>query len=156
MPQNYSALIIADTSCLIALTNIELLDILKKMCSTVVVTPEIAGEYGEPLPDWIKIEAVKNTPILETIQHDLDRGESSAIALAMETEDALLILDEKKARSYAKRHNLTHTGTIGLLLDAYQEHLLEDIETIIDKLHNIGFRMPSGIDAFIKSDRRFP
>jgi predicted nucleic acid-binding protein len=126
------------------------------MCSTVVVTPEIAGEYGEPLPDWIKIEAVKNTPVLETIQHDLDRGESSAIALAMETEDALLILDEKKARGYAKKHNLKHTGTIGLLFDAYQEHFLEDIETIVAKLHDVGFRMPSGIEAFIKSDRRFP
>jgi predicted nucleic acid-binding protein len=153
MPQDYSALIISDTSCLIALTNIGLLDILKKMCSTVVVTPEIADEYGEPLPDWIKIEIVKNTTVLEAVQHDLDRGESSAIALAMETGNALLILDEKKARSYAKRHNLKHTGTIGLLLDAYQEHLLEDIETIVNKLQDIGFRMPSGMKTLIKRDR---
>jgi predicted nucleic acid-binding protein len=152
MPQDYNTLIISDTSCLIALTNIGLLDILKKMCSIVVVTPEIAGEYGESLPDWIKIEAVKNIPVLEAIQHDLDRGESSAIALAIETENALLILDEKKARNYAKRHNLKHTGTIGLLLNAYQEHLLEDIETIVDKLQDIGFRMPIGIDALFRRD----
>jgi hypothetical protein len=46
------------------------------MCSTVVVTPEIAGEYGDPLPEWIKIVGVKNTPVLEAVQYDLDRGES--------------------------------------------------------------------------------
>jgi predicted nucleic acid-binding protein len=72
------------------------------MCSTVVVTPEIAGEYGEPLPDWIKIEAVKNILVLGAVEHDLDRGESSAIALAMETENALLILDDRKLEAMRK------------------------------------------------------
>jgi predicted nucleic acid-binding protein len=60
MSQDYSAFIIADTSCLIALTNIGLLDILKKMCSTVVVTPEIADEYGEPVPATIEAFIKRN------------------------------------------------------------------------------------------------
>jgi predicted nucleic acid-binding protein len=80
MPQDYSALIIADTSCLIALTNIGLLDILKKMCLTVIVTPEIAAEYVKPLPDWIKIKKIENALMLTTLQNFLDIGESSVIA----------------------------------------------------------------------------
>jgi predicted nucleic acid-binding protein len=40
-----------------------------------------------------------------------------------------------------------------LLFDAYQEHLLEDIKTIVDKLTDIGFRIPAGIDALIKRGR---
>jgi predicted nucleic acid-binding protein len=68
----------------------------------------------------------------------------------MESENALLILDEKKARNYAKRHGLRLTGTIGILLDAYYDNLFEDIDIVIDKLKNIGFRMSANINTFTK------
>jgi predicted nucleic acid-binding protein len=55
-----SQLIISDTSCLIALTNIGLLDVLTHLYGTIFVTQEIADEYREPLPDWITVERVKD------------------------------------------------------------------------------------------------
>jgi predicted nucleic acid-binding protein len=59
MPANSEKrLIISDTSCLIGLTNIGMLDVLKQLYNTVIVTREIAREYGEPLPDWILVRNV--------------------------------------------------------------------------------------------------
>jgi hypothetical protein len=56
MPPNFfDKLIIADTSCLIALTNIGSLDVLRQVCQTVFITPEIAGEYGEDLPPGLRL-----------------------------------------------------------------------------------------------------
>lgn len=48
---------ISNTSCLIVLDNIGLLDILKKLYSKIVITQEVAEEFGKNLPDWIEIKA---------------------------------------------------------------------------------------------------
>ncbi len=50
--------IISDTSCFIILTNIGELDLLHKVYGQIVTTPEIAAEFGEPLPDWVEVAAV--------------------------------------------------------------------------------------------------
>jgi predicted nucleic acid-binding protein len=45
--------IISDTSCFIILANIGELDLLHKVYGQIVTTPDIATEYGEPLPEWV-------------------------------------------------------------------------------------------------------
>jgi predicted nucleic acid-binding protein len=52
--------VIADTSCLIALSKIEAIELLKELYEEVFITEEIAFEFGEKLPEWIKIDNVKN------------------------------------------------------------------------------------------------
>lgn len=52
--------IIADTSCLILLTNIGELDLLHKVYGHIITTQDIATEYGEALPDWIEIEQIQD------------------------------------------------------------------------------------------------
>jgi predicted nucleic acid-binding protein len=76
MPGNYyDKLVIADTSCLIALGNVGQMDILKALCKTVYITPEIALEFGEPLPPWIQAVQVRDTATLQTIhRHSNDRN----------------------------------------------------------------------------------
>lgn len=49
-------IIIADTSCLIVLSNINELDILRRLYSEITITPEVASEYIHELPGWIKIK----------------------------------------------------------------------------------------------------
>jgi len=53
-------IIISDTSSLIALANIGELELLKKVYEEVVITPDIAEEYGLETPDWIRIEQIKD------------------------------------------------------------------------------------------------
>jgi predicted nucleic acid-binding protein len=121
------------------------------LCGFVTITPEIAQEYGEPLPEWIVISSAKNTETMRTIQEILDMGESSAIALAFETENALLILDDKHARQFAKNLGLNVTGTLGILISACQNGIIKDIQeinTIIAKLRAINFHIPSDAEKY--------
>lgn len=96
-------IIIADSSCLIAISNIEELELLKELYSYITITPEVQKEFGQPIPDWILTEEVQNKKIVELLELDLDKGEASAIALAIEHEPSLLIIDEKKGRRIAQK-----------------------------------------------------
>jgi predicted nucleic acid-binding protein len=53
--------VISNTSCLIALSNINRLEILHKRYDRIIITPEVAYELGESLPDWIAVIPVKDT-----------------------------------------------------------------------------------------------
>jgi len=143
--------IISNTSCLIALSNIGRLDILRALYGTVIVTPEVSGEFGIGLPDWIQVVPVSDPSKTKLIQGVLDLGESSSIALALETDDPLLILDDGKARKYAKSIGLTLTGTIGVVVKAKQSgYIAESIETIMTEFRNNGFHIPPEIEKILR------
>lgn len=78
-------IIISDTSCFIILTNIGELDLLQKIYGQITTTIEIATEFGETLPEWVEIITVKDKSKQLLLEMQIDKGESSAIALAMET-----------------------------------------------------------------------
>ena len=95
--------IISDTSCFILLTNIGELDILQKVYGEIVTTVDIALEFGETLPEWVEIVPVKDKYRQQLLEMQIDRGESSAIALALEMPNSTVILDDYKARKIADR-----------------------------------------------------
>jgi predicted nucleic acid-binding protein len=151
MPESFcDKIVISDTSCLIAFANIEQLEILHALCPSIITTPEVAVEYKDPLPEWIRIAQVKDTIKTNSLHTVLGLGESSAIALALETENALVILDDKKARHYAKNLGLDIIGLLGLLIRAYKQGLITDIDSVIDRLREIGFRLPTNTNDLIK------
>jgi predicted nucleic acid-binding protein len=110
-----SKTIISDTSCFIVLSKIGRLEILQQLFGTIVTTPEIADEYGENLPDWIEIVAVKDKHKQQLFEINVDKGEASAMALALETENSLIIIDDYKARKLAHSLHLDYMGTIGII-----------------------------------------
>jgi len=110
-------IVIADTTCFILLDKIGELSLLKSLFGSVVTTTIIATEFGEPLPDWVQIKEVKDVLFQATL--DVDLGEASAIALAIESPPSLIVLDDDKARKKARRLQLNVTGTLGLFLKAF-------------------------------------
>jgi predicted nucleic acid-binding protein len=52
--------IISDTSCLIILTKIGEIDLLRQLYKTVTITQDISLEYGENLPDWFEVQQFKD------------------------------------------------------------------------------------------------
>ena len=104
--------IIADSSCLIALSNINELEIFQKVYEQITITPEIEDEFGERIPDWIKVEEVADKMKIAILELELDKGESSAIALAIEKENSLLVIDEKKGRNVAKKMGIKIAGIL--------------------------------------------
>jgi predicted nucleic acid-binding protein len=141
--------IIADTSCLIVLSNIEQLDILRGLYKIILITPEVAAEFGETLPEWIHTTRAADPLKTRMLQNDLELGEASAIALALELPESLIILDDKKARRIAKGLGLQLTGCLGVIAKAYRSGLIGNISKVIADLRQSNFRIPRDFEHII-------
>ena len=76
----------------------------------------------------------------------IDRGESSAIALALETPDSTIILDDYKARKIADQLGLIFTGTIGVIIKAKLNGIIPSIKPILEKIKQTDFRLSADIE----------
>jgi predicted nucleic acid-binding protein len=134
-------IIITDTSCFITLEKIGAFEILHQVFKNIVTTPEIEQEFGSKLPGWIEIRSVQDTSLLEVFKETVDPGEASAIALAMETSNAILIIDDLKGRKLASRMALSFMGTLGLLVKAKEYGVISTIKPYIEKIQATDFRI---------------
>jgi predicted nucleic acid-binding protein len=64
----------------------------------------------------------------------IDSGESSAIALALETPGSTIILDDYKARKIADQLGLMFTGTIGVIIKAKLSGIIPSIKPFLEKM----------------------
>lgn len=64
-------------------------------------------------------------PRNETEQLTLDRGERDTIALALNLEADLVLIDDQAARLAARALGLPVRGTLGVLIDAYHQNLID-------------------------------
>ena len=138
-------IIISDTSCLIALSKIDKLDLLKGLFNEVIITSDVFQEFGSKLPDWIIITDVKDKQKQIEIEVQLDKGEASSIALALEIENTTLIIDEIKGRRIAHSLNIDIIGTIGIIILAHKKGLISDLTSLILRLVNKGFRLSDAL-----------
>ena len=138
-------IVISDTSCLILFHKIGEFDLLKKVYVDISTTPEVAEEFVELLPKWIKIESVKDKKYQSFLETQVDLGEASAIALAKEMDEPLLLLDDLKARKLAKKLNLNFTGSLGVINKAKQIGVIDEIKPILNKILSTDFRISKQI-----------
>ncbi len=140
--------VIADTSCLILLQKLELLIILKKLYAEVFITSAIAEEYSLPLPSWI---VIKNPLSVTTkgIELNLGAGEASALALVLEIPNAILVLDDLRARKIAAQLSIQFTGTLGVLAKAKSERLIDSIKPFLERLRETNFRISAEVEEEI-------
>lgn len=139
--------IISDTSCFIILTNIGELELLHKVYGQILTTPEISAEFGEPLPAWVEIVEATDKYRQTILELQIDRGEASAIALALETPNSTVILDDYKARKVAERLGITFTGTIGVIIRAKLSGIIPSVEPFLEKIKQTDFRLSAEIEA---------
>lgn len=126
--------VISDTSCLIALQKVEKLEILSSLFTNVTITEEVYQEFGDTLPSWITIVKNKNESKFIELQKVLDLGESSSIALALSTDNSLLIIDEINGRKIAIKNGVEIIGTLGILILAKNKGLIDNLEKVINDL----------------------
>jgi predicted nucleic acid-binding protein len=144
-------LIISDTACLILFDKIGKLDILQKLFQQVTITSNIAEEFNQKTPEWIIIKDPINSKYISAFSEIVDAGEASAIALSIESEDSLLILDDLKARHLADELKLKYTGSIGILILAKRKGLITDLDEIITKIQSTNFRLSNALIHKLKS-----
>ena len=117
-----------------------------KVYGEIITTIEIATEFGETLPYWVKIKKVTDTYKQQLLELQLDKGESSAIALALEIPGSTIILDDIKARKIASRLGINYTGTIGVIIKAKLKGIIPSIKPIIEKIKQTDFRISIEIE----------
>ncbi len=127
-------LIISDASPIIALYKIEQLHLLKDLYQSITITDVVRSELHFNIPDWILITNKYSSKNYEVLSLELDPGEASAIALAMDFPNSTLIIDEVKGRKIAKRLQLRVTGTIGLIVLAKERKIIKSGKILLDKL----------------------
>jgi predicted nucleic acid-binding protein len=90
---------------------------------------------------WIKVVQIKNNALSNRLIQRLHLGESEAIALAVETNADVLIIDEIAGRTVAKKLGRKIIGMIGVLLEAKKSGIISSVRPYLNNLKNTGFRM---------------
>ncbi len=132
--------IVSDTSCLILFYKIGEFDLLKKVFGKLHITETVQKEFNQPIPNWIEIVEL-TTNLHQGLSSYLDKGEATAISLASEHENSLLIIDEIKGRKAAKEMGISVTGSLGVLIVAKKKGLIQAVEPLIEKIQKTNFRI---------------
>lgn len=143
--------IICNTSPLQYLHQLGRLDLLQRLAGQLVVPTAVAVELAEgrqrgvDVPDpstlpWITLREPRSQAVLPLII-DLGRGETAVLALALESQDAIVILDDGLARRHAERLSLRLIGTLGLLIDAKRAGYVDAVAPLLDALQSLRFRL---------------
>lgn len=81
----------------------------------------------------------------------VDKGEASAIALALEIPGSTLIIDDYKARRTAENAGLSVTGTFGVIIKAKKLGIIPMVKDILSAIASTDFRIsPELIEAVLK------
>lgn len=135
--------IVSDATCLIGLHHIGKLDLLPKLFSKVLIPPAVRHEVGFDI-EKVDLLAPLDTNLANSLKLVLGAGESEAITLALEL--ALpIVLDEKKARTIAEAMGLKILGTVGLLVLAKKQNLLQSVSSLLHDLEATGFYMSTSL-----------
>jgi len=139
---------VSDSSTLIHLALLGRLELLRECYGEVLIPPAVwkevvqqghgragAREVEEAArAGWLKVESPTNELLLRMLKRDLDDGEAEAIALTVEREAEVVLLDESHVRRKASVYGLQKTGVIGLLIRAKVEGKLPSLREELDRL----------------------
>jgi predicted nucleic acid-binding protein len=90
--------------------------------------------------DWIEIRRPLSERAVPLVTN-LGPGEAEVLMLALELDDAVVVLDDAFARRMAESLGLRLKGTLGLLLDAKREGLIPAIIPLLNQLQELRFRL---------------
>lgn len=123
---------VADSTCLIVLERIRRLELLRGLFEPLVIPPSVQEEFGRAV-DWLIVQAPSDLRLIRVLRLVVDDGEAEAIALALE-KGWQLIVDDRKARSWAKRLGIRIIGTAGVLIRAKQAGLIPSVKPLLEAM----------------------
>lgn len=138
--------VVCNTSPISNLAAIGQLALLQQVYGSIVVPLAVVDEIAKvaaiytqaalvPSQPWILIQSVTDRTLVQRLQgKKLDLGESEAIAIALELDAELLIIDEQLGRRIAVSEGLNITGLIGVLLEAKNRELIAKVKPLVDDL----------------------
>ncbi len=139
--------VVSNTSPITNLAGIGQLDLLHQLYSTVTIPQAVYNEMagiGRTVPGtlevqtlpWIETQSVSDLNQVVSLRTVLDQGEAEAIALALELDAELLIIDESPGRAISRQYGINIIGVLGVLLEAKRQGLIVAIKPLMDQLIN--------------------
>lgn len=151
-------IVVCDTSTICYLILIGEIDLLPRFFGTILIPPGVCSELASPgapdevrawirdAPDWLEVRAPGEPGSVDPTLHP---GEREVLALAIELDADLVILDDKPARQAATDRGLPLTGLLGILDRAASEQEI-DLRATVRRLRQTSFRAaPSLLKALL-------
>lgn len=148
--------VVLDTSPIIYLSALGLIDILKDLFGKVIIPEAVNRELlagGKKSPgykevskaNWITVNKIKNQASKRYLLSDLDDGEAEVIIISDEIGADLMVMDDRLGRKVAKLKGLKVVGTVRILISAEKKGLISDLKTTLDMLKKQGFWLSDDI-----------
>ena len=127
--------------------------VIEKIISKLILKNEVKGKILIPravkkevfgrrkIPDFVKCIEISEPIALRVLESNLETGESEAICLCEEIKANLLIIDDLEGRRVAERLGINITGTLGVLLLAKKEKIIDAIKPLLDNIISHDFRI---------------
>ena len=148
--------VLVNTTPLIALANLDQLELLHKLYGTIFVPQAVMDEIvREPArqrvynSSWIKVETIQDQSQKDIFRARLHAGEVEVMILAREQKADLVIMDDDTAKKTAKFLGFNVTGTLGVLLKAKREGYLEKVEPVMNELIRDGLFISETVKKYV-------
>lgn len=149
-------IVVSDTSPLIALAHLGRLAMLETLFARIMLPPGVDEEFRRfeqgrfarlrEETTFLDVRAPRDVARVEQLATRLDRGESEALALALELRPDAVLVDELAARKTAASLGFTCIGTLAVLVLAKNAGLLQEVGPLIDRLQSeLDFRVSSHV-----------
>ncbi len=158
-----SKLVVSNTSPILNLAIVDRLELLRSQFPGVVVPEHVwmevqeGGRGKEALEQlretgFLTVEPTEEDELFHELLEGIDVGEAAAIRHSLQRDADLLLLDEKEARTVARRHETPCTGVIGVLLKAEADGEIDALERELDSLRDAGFWISDDLYRSILED----
>ena len=151
------SVVVADTSPLRYLAEIENIDLLLKLIGSISVPTIVFAELQHPStppivraqfkPDslsWLQVIEVAKALPDQAWFAGLDDGEADALRLASQLSADLILIDERRGNESARELGFETTGTLGVLVRASQRGYI-DLADAFARLRKTDFHCPEGL-----------
>jgi len=145
-------MIISNATPLIAFARIGQLELLRKIVENLIIPQAVADEISEytqttqtkrgvinlSQEEWITVQSLHSQQRVRLLLPTLDRGEAEVIALALERQARLVLIDELTGRKVAESLNLNVSGSVGILIRAKQMGEIPAIKPFLEEMKKQG------------------
>lgn len=151
--------VIVNSTPIIVLCGIGKLDILRELYGEVTIPTAVYREVTamedsacmqvRNAGSWIHVESIRDDTEKKMYKAKLHAGEVEVMILAQEQKADLVIIDDNAAKKTAKYLGLPVTGTLGILLKAKRQGIVQRMDTLLVEMKGNGFYLDSRVEAFV-------
>lgn len=148
--------VVVNSTPLIALCGIGKLGILQELYHDIYIPAAVYREVTakedsacmqiKEAGRWVHVEEIQDDAEKKMYKARLHDGEVEVMILAQERRSDLVIIDDNAAKKTAKYLGLTVTGTLGVLVRAKRQGIIEELSPLLYKMKRNGFYLEASLE----------